>query len=209
MSDLSTHAISVVSGNYYSGNLEEQEKVKELEARTILEHADVRIHDSVVIDYGPGFGTMLNLVRSMGGHPIGVEIDAKMAEFQRSRTDCSILHRPDGRFDARDVDLVVNSGVMIHMTIFEIRRFAEDCARCLRPGGVLMFNCFDSRSFFKDSTFTEFFMEEEARAEKGHRTIQQYVDLSTVVSILSFYGIHTDLEKGMSVISGCYKAVRV
>ena len=205
--DLVSHAISVVSGDYYSGNIEEQEKVKELEAKTILDHSGIRVHDKLIVDYGPGFGTFLNFAQSLGAIGVGVEIDPKMAEFQRSRTTAEIVYSPSGRFSIQSVDMIVISGVMIHMDIFQIRRFAEDASACLRPGGVLMYNTFESSSFFRDSRFIDFFMEEESRYGKGVPTIQKYVDIGTVNSILRFYGIHPTGD-GMSVISGCYKAVR-
>lgn len=206
--DLVSHAISVVSGDYYSGNIEEQEKVKELEAKTILDHSGVRIHDKLIVDYGPGFGTFLNYVQNLGAIGVGVEIDEKMVEFQRSRTSAEIVYSPSGRFNILNADMIVISGVMIHMDIFQIRRFAEDASRSLRSGGVLMYNTFESSSFFRDSRFMEFFLDEENRYSEGLPTIQKYVDKDTVDNILRFYGIHPTGE-GMSVISGCYKAVKL
>lgn len=90
------------------------------------------------VDYGCGFGSVLQAARSEGWNAIGVEFDPKMADFVQARTGISVIAgasilRPEQKHIA---DVLFLGDVIEHLT--KMDRQIPDILELIKPGGYLV-----------------------------------------------------------------------
>jgi O-antigen chain-terminating methyltransferase len=111
---------------------------------------------SPVLDLGCGRGEFLGLLRDSGIHALGVDLDVDMVEHCRSlghqvlRGDAHSHLRSLGR---GTLGGIFCAQVVEHMAPGEVVALISDAARTLRPGGVLVLETVNPRSFAALSSF--------------------------------------------------------
>lgn len=101
-----------------------------------------------LVEVGPGFGTFAALAGASGafGRVLAVEPTPEMARACRDRGVRVIETRIEEIGDELGVvDVLVSFEVIEHL--FAPRLFLEQCARLLRPGGLLVLSCPNGRGF--------------------------------------------------------------
>jgi SAM-dependent methyltransferase len=95
-----------------------------------------------LVEVGPGFGTFAALARESGAFErvVAVEANPDMAQACRDQ-GVEVVARPieEAAGALPDADVVCAFEVTEHL--FEPRRFIDDCATLLRPGGLLVLSC--------------------------------------------------------------------
>lgn len=105
------------------------------------------VRDKVVVDAGSGFGIGANLLAAWGARRVmAVEIHTPMVESHRRLLDRGFpgrervlpLRGDVSRLPLRDrsADLVLSVEAISHY--FDVEAFLDECARVLKPGGVLL-----------------------------------------------------------------------
>jgi 2-polyprenyl-3-methyl-5-hydroxy-6-metoxy-1,4-benzoquinol methylase len=101
------------------------------------------IHKGKLVEIGPGFGTFSELATVSGlfSHVLAVEPTPEMAAACRARGVEVIEKRIEEVLDADlcDADVLVSFEVIEHL--FDPAVFIRQCARLLRPGGLLVLSC--------------------------------------------------------------------
>lgn len=101
-----------------------------------------------LVEIGPGFGTFAALAESSGAFARvrAVEPTPEMAAACRTRGVSVIEKRVEDIADELGmVDVLVAFEVIEHL--FEPRRFVEQCAHLVRPGGLLILSCPNGQGF--------------------------------------------------------------
>lgn len=101
-----------------------------------------------LVEIGPGFGTFAALAGASGefGRVLAVEPTPELAAACRARGVTVIEKRIEDVDDELGaVDVIVSFEVIEHL--FAPRLFLEQCARLLRPGGLLVLSCPNGEGF--------------------------------------------------------------
>lgn len=107
------------------------------------------ISKGTLVEIGSGFGTFCSVAQESGQFQrvIAVEPTPEMAQACRNRglevSNCRIEDIDPGELPPADV--VVSFEVIEHL--FEPRQFLEQCARLLKPGGLLVISCPNGQGF--------------------------------------------------------------
>jgi len=90
-----------------------------------------------VLEVGCGDGTLLELLRTYGAHPVGTDLDAEGARFVEERLGLPVVVAPfeQADFGGRKFDAVVSAHVIEH--VFEPVSVLARARELLEPGGVL------------------------------------------------------------------------
>lgn len=100
------------------------------------------IRRGLLVEVGAGFGTFCAVARESAAFAevVAIEPTPEMAEACRAR-GVTVIPRgiEDVTDEVRGADVVVAFEVVEHL--FEPRRFFQQCARLLRPGGLLVVSC--------------------------------------------------------------------
>ena len=102
----------------------------------------------VLMEIGSGFGTFAALAQTSGGFTrvFAVEANPEMAEACRARGLEVINKRIEDLGDeVAAVDIAVAFEVVEHL--FEPRQFLRQCARLMKPGGLLVLSCPNGQGF--------------------------------------------------------------
>ena len=109
----------------------------------ILEKIEGRARRYDVADIGCEAGTQSLLWAELGHHVHGVDVKAPLVELARQRAaaagyaiDFRVGSATDLPWDDESIDVCLAAELIEH--IVEWRNFIEECARVLRPGGVLL-----------------------------------------------------------------------
>jgi 2-polyprenyl-3-methyl-5-hydroxy-6-metoxy-1,4-benzoquinol methylase len=108
-------------------------------------HATAR---GTLVDIGPGFGTFAGLAKATGAFErvLAVEPTPEMAAACRARGVAVIEKRVEDIADELGlVDVLVSFEVIEHL--FAPRDFLAQCARLIRPGGLLILSCPNGEGF--------------------------------------------------------------
>ena len=116
----------------------------------IVDYTDrFKVARDVLLEVGPGFGTFSALATQSGQFKtvIAVEPTPEMAQACRERHVHVIEKRIEDIQDEIDelADVAVAFEVIEHL--FEPRQFVEQCARLLKPGGMLVLSCPNGQGF--------------------------------------------------------------
>lgn len=101
-----------------------------------------------LVEVGPGFGTFASIATESGQFQrvLAVEPTPEMAAACRERGVVVVPRRVEEVSDEIDgADVLVAFEVIEHL--FEPRRFIAQCARLLRPGGLLVVSCPNGQGF--------------------------------------------------------------
>lgn len=101
-----------------------------------------------LVEVGPGFGTFCSVALDSGRFErvLGVEPTPELASACRARGITVVEKRiEDAASDLPPADLVCAFEVIEHL--FEPARFLADCARIVRPGGLLVLSCPNGKGF--------------------------------------------------------------
>lgn len=102
----------------------------------------------VLVDVGAGFGTFLEEVTRLGAfdRAIALEPEPHLAEKCRSK-GLEVVESPveSAELPVDHVDVVTNFEVIEHL--FDPASFVEQCARLVRPGGLLVLTCPNGQGF--------------------------------------------------------------
>jgi 2-polyprenyl-3-methyl-5-hydroxy-6-metoxy-1,4-benzoquinol methylase len=101
-----------------------------------------------LVEVGPGFGTFASVATESGQfrRVLAVEPTPEMAAACRERGVAVVQRRVEEVSDEIDgADVLVAFEVVEHL--FEPRRFIAQCARLLRPGGLLVVSCPNGQGF--------------------------------------------------------------
>lgn len=101
-----------------------------------------------LVEVGPGFGTFASVATESGQFErvLAVEPTPEMAAACRERGVAVVQRRVEEVSDEIDgADVLVAFEVIEHL--FEPRRFIAQCARLLRPGGLLVVSCPNGQGF--------------------------------------------------------------
>jgi 2-polyprenyl-3-methyl-5-hydroxy-6-metoxy-1,4-benzoquinol methylase len=120
-----------------------REKIHKPWLRRILEICERHNVDrGVLLEVGPGFGTFASVATQSGAFQrvVTVEPTPEMADACRSRGVEVIQSRiEDIRHELANVDIAVAFEVIEHL--FDPSLFLGQCARLMRPGGLLVISC--------------------------------------------------------------------
>lgn len=117
------------------------------------------IENKVLLDFGCGEGVMMRWALSNGAaKAIGFDPDPKLIDIARSNgLGHAVLGGVERLKDIDQVDCIVCANVLAYMTHEEARRFYQEAARLLQPGGHLvathsneLFDMFTFNAFTKD-----------------------------------------------------------
>ncbi|MHC5018764.1 MAG: class I SAM-dependent methyltransferase, partial [Planctomycetota bacterium] len=90
-----------------------------------------------VLDVGCGFGFFLDAMRGAGYTPVGLEVGAPgLAECRRLELDVRPSLLEEAGLEPASFDVVTAFYVIEH--VYDPAAFVRDCARLLRPGGLLL-----------------------------------------------------------------------
>lgn len=102
----------------------------------------------VLLEIGAGFGTFASLAQECGrfSRVIAVEPTPELAEVCRRR-GLMVINKPVERIgnEVGEVDIVVTFETIEHL--FEPRQLLIQCARLLKPGGLLVVSCPNAQGF--------------------------------------------------------------
>lgn len=102
----------------------------------------------VLMEIGAGFGTFAALAQESGRfqHVVAVEPTPELAQACRER-GIHVIHQPIEAItgDVGTVDVVVSFETIEHL--FEPRHFIRQCARLIKPGGLLVLSCPNGQGF--------------------------------------------------------------
>lgn len=126
-----------------------REKIHRPWLQRVLGYCDrFSIPTGTLMDVGAGFGTFASLARNSGrfDRVMAVEPTPEMAEACRQR-GVEVVEKPIEAItdEAEGVDVAVAFEVIEHL--FEPRQFLHQCARRLRPGGLLVVSCPNGKGF--------------------------------------------------------------
>lgn len=117
-------------------------------AERVLEYCDsLGIESHTLIEVGAGFGIFCEEISKLGMFEriIAVEPTPDLAETCRSK-GLEVIHLPIEEVDEEEIaDVVAAFEVIEHL--FSPRSFVVQCARLLRPGGLLVLTCPNVRGF--------------------------------------------------------------
>lgn len=126
-----------------------REKIHKPWLRRVLEYCErYSVPTGVLMEIGPGFGTWAALARESGRFKkvIGVERTPEMAQACRDR-GVTVVAKPVEEIgdEVEPVDVAVAFELIEHL--FEPKAFLEQCARLVRPGGLLVLSCPNGEGF--------------------------------------------------------------
>jgi SAM-dependent methyltransferase len=95
---------------------------------------------ATLVDIGAGYGTFCEEVRRLGAFErvVALEPEPHLAATCREK-GLEVVEAPVEQADLGTADVVTSFEVLEHL--FSPRAFVEQCARVLRPGGLLMLTC--------------------------------------------------------------------
>jgi SAM-dependent methyltransferase len=155
-------------------------------ARVLALCAEAGIAPGTLVEVGPGFGTFAALAAGSGAFArvVAVEPTPQLAAACRARGVEVVERRvEDAADELPPADVVVAFEVVEHL--FDPGRFVADCARVLRPGGLLVLSCPNAAGF-----------DIQALGAESLAVDPEHVNLFTPSSLAGLLGRH-----GFTVVS--------
>lgn len=123
-------------GSDYAASCHEDPAIEDpKERQRVVRWLRQRPGPGTFLDYGCGSGVLLTEAAAVGWRPMGVELDAGVAEAVARRTGATVVSRPAELPDGL-ADVVHLGDVIEHLT--ETDRVLAEVLRLIKPGGLLL-----------------------------------------------------------------------
>src|SRR4051812_24597440 len=163
-----------------------------------------RCADRVVLEAGSGEGYGADLIAGVATHVIGLDYDDSAVAHVRARyprVDMRQGNLAELPLDAGSVDVVVNFQVIEHL--WDQGQFVDECARVLRPSGVLLMSTPNRITFSpgRDTPINPFHTRELNAAELTELLTDSGFRVEAMLGVFHGAGlVELDAKHGGSII---------